>query len=173
MWPIPSFSSCCGPKRLVHVGRTADVDDVQLIEVDPGLVTRELKHRERLPAAEENHFRPLELAPRKIRIALPSDQKEAVHFIDLRKMHGGRRFASSERRECLTWSRLDDLSLSGFERRNCGHARWRDRPRGFDPFLLEEAAGHRGDEGRIEGREEGELDFDACHDEPPEQSVAR
>ena len=147
----------------VDSGGGARVDRIDAGVVDSGPMARVLEHRERLAAAEEDHVRALELAPRERGVRLARGEEEAVHLVHLRKVGGGRGLAAFEGAEALAEGGLDDVGGAVLEGGERAHPGGSDRPLRLEPLLAQEPPGHRRDERRVERREQGELDVDAGH----------
>ena len=150
-------------KGAVDLGGAAEMDRLQSFVIDAGLVAGVFEHGERLAAAEEHDLGTLQLAPVEIRIRVAPGQEEAVRLVDLREMDHAGNLASRQRTERLAERRLHDMGRVVLQGCNGGNPRQRDRPVGLQPLFGQEAAGHCGDERRIEGREHGELDVESGH----------
>jgi hypothetical protein len=143
-----------------HTLGRAGVDRDDVVEFEPALEASVLEHRERLAAVIDKHALSAELVPAEPAVGVAREQKEAVHFVDLREMHRRRRLALLERRKALGGRGLNDMHGTVEETRNGRRAGRGDAVAGSEPLALEEAAGEGGDERRIERRKACELDAD-------------
>src|SRR5262249_26364846 len=108
----------------------------------------------------DEHVLAAQLFPCERRIRLARRQEEAVLFVDLRKVHGRRRLALLERTEPLGRRGLADVRGACDDRLDARLAGRRDRVRWLESLGLQEAAGHRGDQRRVERGKTRELDLD-------------
>src|SRR5262249_10309129 len=71
---------------LIHL-TARNIDGRQLVVAHLALVTRVLEHRERLTAVIDEHARAAKLRPRERGIGSARRDEEAIHLVDLRKVH--------------------------------------------------------------------------------------
>ena len=155
------------PEGRVHlVARHVDRDDAR--EVEAALVAGVLEHGERLAAVVHERAPAIQLVARERGVRRAAGQEEPVHLVDLGEVHRGRGLALLERPEALGRRGLAHVHGAGrdpLDRRFAGRG---DGMSGREPLLLEEAAGDRRDQWRVERGEARELDTDlVTHDLPP------
>src|SRR5262249_51491302 len=147
------------------------VDGLDAREVQAALVTGVLEHDERLAAVIDEHALAAQAIPRETGIGGARGEEEAIHLVDLREVHDGRRLSMLERTETLRWRGLADVYDA------CHHAldsrlpRWRDGVLRGEAFLGEEAARDGRDERRIESGKTGELDVDLVAHAVPRSGI--
>src|SRR5262249_43168213 len=146
-------------ERAVHLG-ARHVDGADGLVVEPALGARVLERRQRLAAVGGQDLLVLELVPRELWIGRAPGEEEAILLVNLREVNDRRRLILLEGAEALRGRRLADVHGARHHPVDGRLADRGDRVLGLQAFVLQEAAGDRGDQWRVERREARELDVD-------------